>query len=209
MRKRSLEEYARGLALSLQDLSRLESTVQEMLTLARLERINQRDGICFCSLRDAVDSAVTQSKPFAELRAIELAVECSGDARVQIDSGDAFLLCLNILLNALQHSPDGSTVLVALTADEQSARLTIQDQGEGISHENRDLLFEPFYRGDPSRRRKSGGAGLGLSICKAICLRAGGFINIANNSTGGALVTVTLPADQLLFPSNPSASLKP
>ena len=212
MRKRSLEEYARGLALSLQDFSRLESTVQKMLILARLEQSTERAeaqvGPSSCSLRDVVDSAVSQSKSLAELKAIELIVECSADARVRIDGRDAFLLCSNILLNALQHSPDGSTVQVALTANEEIARLTIQDQGEGISEENRDLLFEPFFRGDPSRSRKSGGTGLGLSICKAICARAAGSIEIANNPGRGALVAVTLPAEHLAFASTPSASLK-
>jgi signal transduction histidine kinase len=71
--------------------------------------------------------------------------------------------------------------------------LTIRDHGEGIAEEDRLHLFEPFYRGDPSRSRKSGGTGLGLSICKAICDRAGGSIEIGNHRAGGAIVTVTLP----------------
>ncbi len=129
-------------------------------------------------------------------------------SRLPIDSRDALLLCSNILLNALQHSPNGSTVRIAVTADEESARLTVRDQGEGISDEDRDHVFEPFYRGDPSRSRKSGGTGLGLSICKAICERAGGSIEIANHPAGGALVTVTLPAEAMAAGSTLSASLK-
>ena len=115
----------------------------------------------------------------------------TADAKVPIDSRDALLLCSNILLNALQHSPTGGTVRIALSVGGETAWLTVQDQGEGISEQQRAHLFEPFYRGDPSRSRKSGGTGLGLSICKAICERAGGSIEIANSPAGGALVTVS------------------
>jgi two-component system OmpR family sensor kinase len=213
MRKRTLDEYGQGLALSLEDIARLESTVEKMLTLAQLEQpagsYNSSAAFQTCSLRDVIADAVHQSKPFAQLKSIEVAVEINAntDVRLPIDSRDALLLCSNILLNALQHSPDGTTVRMAVTADDDTARLTVRDQGEGISDEDRDHVFEPFYRGDPSRSRKSGGTGLGLSICKAICERAGGSIEIANDALGGAVVTVALPA-KVVASSTLSASLK-
>jgi signal transduction histidine kinase len=216
MRKRTLEEYGQGLTLSLEDITRLESTVEKMLTLARLEQPMENYGSStasqFCSLRDVIEDAVHQSKPLAQLKSIDVAVEVNtdinSDVRLPIDRRDALLLCSNILLNALQHSPEGTTVRIALTANGETARLTVRDQGEGISNQDRDHVFEPFYRGDPSRSRKSGGTGLGLSICKAICERAGGAIEIANDTAGGALVTVTLPAKTAASNSALSASLK-
>jgi signal transduction histidine kinase len=212
MRKRTVEEYTRGLALSLDDFTRLESTVQRMLALARLEQPTDSDSSKVlpqsCSLRDVIEEAVHQGKPLAELKGIEVSLDLNADARVSIDSRDALLLCSNILLNALQHSPDGTAVRITMDVREETVRLKVQDQGEGISEADRVYVFEPFYRGDPSRSRKSGGAGLGLSICKAICERVGGSIEIANNAGGGALVTVTLPAKPVAPPPIPSASLK-
>ncbi|MFZ0813897.1 MAG: HAMP domain-containing sensor histidine kinase [Candidatus Sulfotelmatobacter sp.] len=212
MRKRTLEEYDQGLAASLEDITRLETTVEKMLTLARLEQplesYNSSAASQFCSLRDAIEEAVHQSKPFAQLKSIKVAADFNADIRLPIDSRDALLLCSNILLNALQHSPDGGTVRIAVTADKETARMAVRDQGEGIPDKDRDSVFEPFYRGDPSRSRKSGGTGLGLSICKAICERAGGTIEIANDPAGGALVTVTLPARTVASDSTLSASLK-
>lgn len=213
MRDRSPEEYSRGLALSLEDFTRLESTVQKMLTLARLEQPVSRDHsgsiLNTCSLRDAIEEATHQSQPLAELKAIKVSFDSNADAKVPIDSRDALLLCSNILLNALQHSPDGAAVQIALKDGHESVEMTVQDHGEGISEQDRANIFEPFYRGDPSRSRKSGGTGLGLSICKAICERAGGSIEIVNNPSGGALVTVTLPAEPLPSPSpESSASIK-
>ena len=212
MRKRSVEEYSQGLALSLDDFTRLEMTVQKMLTLARLqqpvEHKNSRSVVPSCSLRDVIEEAVHQSKPLAELKAIEVRTDISVQARIPIDSRDALLLCSNILLNALQHSTEGSTVWMILASDEQSVQLTVQDQGEGVSEEDRPHVFEPFYRGDPSRSRKSGGTGLGLSICKAICERVGGSIEIKNHAAGGVLVTVALPVQPSAAESVPLAPMK-
>jgi signal transduction histidine kinase len=209
MRRRTVEEYVRGLSLSLEDFNRLESTVQKMLTLARLERPQTEPGNePSCSLRDAMEDAIRQSMPMAELKSIKIKFDAEADARVPVDSRDALLLCSNILLNALQHSPEGASVIVAKQVREGRAWLTIEDRGQGISEEDRAHLFEPFYRGDPSRSRKSGGTGLGLSICKAICERAGGSIEISNHPQGGALVSVSLPAEGVRERSVSSASLK-
>ena len=212
MRKRTVEEYGQGLALSLEDFTRLESTVEKMLTLARLEQPLESTGSSrvsrFCSLRDTVEDALHQSKPFARLKCIDVTVEFNADARVPIDSRDALLLCSNILLNALQHGPNGSAVRITAITRAETVQLTVQDQGEGISEDDRAHVFEPFYRGDPSRSRKNGGTGLGLSICKAICRGAGGSIEIANHPAGGALVTVILPAEAASVGPTLSGSLK-
>ena len=211
MRQRTVEEYIRGLVVSLDDFTRLESTVQKMLTLARLEQPTRDDReklLESCSLRDVIEDAVHQSKPLAELKAIAVSFDFNAEARVPINSHDALLLCSNILLNALQHSPNGATVRIAMEGTQETARLKVEDQGEGISEEDRAYIFEPFYRGDPSRSRKSGGTGLGLSICKAICEKAGGSIEMVNNAAGGALVTVNLPAEPLEPVSISSASVK-
>jgi signal transduction histidine kinase len=199
MRQRTAEEYGRGLTISLKDFSRLETTVHRMLTLARLESGSAKQDdleveMPSCSLTEEVQNAVNQSKSLAELKAITLNLNLTTDSIVPLDSRDAFLLCSNIVLNALQHSPEESSVRIETMVENAIARFTVVDQGEGVLDEDRHRLFEPFYRGDASRSRKSGGTGLGLAICKAICDRAGGSIEIANAATGGAEVIVKLPA---------------
>ena len=197
MRKRTVEEYSEGLALGLDDFTRLESTVEKMLTLARLEQpadIDRAGGTPSCSMRDAVEEAVNQSKSFASLKTTEIVVEASVQAIVPVDQRDAVLLCSNILVNALQHSPEHGKVHVKLARHGLSIVFTVRDLGKGVSREDLPYLFDPFYRGDVSRSRKSGSTGLGLSICKAICDRVGGSIEISNHPSGGALVAVTLPA---------------
>jgi signal transduction histidine kinase len=196
MRPRTVEEYQRGLERCLEDNARIEKTVQDMLTLARVDHRQSpvNDGMPLqCAMRLVLEKGVEQSEALAQLRQIRVLLSAMADPIVGIEERDGLLLCSNLLLNALQHSPPGSTVRVSLGADEQEMTLTISDEGPGIATKDLVHVFEPFYRSDDSRDRKSGGTGLGLSICKAICERVKGSISLVNGARGGALATVRLP----------------
>jgi signal transduction histidine kinase len=211
MRPRTVEEYQRGLERCLEDNGRMEKTVQDMLTLARVEHretmLTGREA-ARCSMRDAVRKSVSQAETFAQLRQVWVRVNAGADAAVALEERDSDLLCFNLLLNALQHSPAGSTVRVEVAVDEQDVALTVTDEGPGIKSEDLAHIFEPFYRGDDSRDRRSGGTGLGLSICKAICERAGGSISIMNGAGSGATVTVRLPILHVQNIDEASAEIK-
>lgn len=194
MKRRTVEEYERGLAVGLDDIGRLETTVQKMLTLARLEQDpegEQRE----CDLSEVVENAIAQSQPYADIKDVAiLAMDLENGVKVLLNPEDALLLCSNVLVNAIQHSPAKTQIEVSLIVREDRAELRVRDQGPGISDADLPFLFDAFYRGDASRSRKSGATGLGLSICKAICDRVGGAIAIANHAAGGAAVVICLPA---------------
>ena len=89
--------------------------------------------------------------------------------------------------------PDGGHVSASLAAPAGSIVLRVRDDGEGIPPDALPHVFERFYRADSSRARTSGGAGLGLSICRAIAERAGGSIEIESTEGAGTVISVTLP----------------
>jgi signal transduction histidine kinase len=193
MKRRTVEEYEQGLSLGLDDIGRLETTVQKMLTLARLEQAPRNDHQS-CDFAEAVMEAIAQSQPFAELKQVAMDQPVGrAQAAVAVSKDDAILLCCNVLVNALQHSPSGQRVEVSMNCDNDVVSLAVRDHGPGIAKEDLRFVFDAFYRGDASRSRKTGGTGLGLSICKAICVRAGGSISIANHAEGGAIVEIKLP----------------
>ena len=193
MKRRSVEEYEKGIALVLDDIGRLEGTVQKMLTLSRLEQ-GPREEHKSANLQDVMLEAITQSQPRAELKRVQVTY-AGVDNRVDIpiSKEDATLLCSNVLINAIQHSLLSGSVEVTAHQEAEKIWLRVRDYGAGIADEDKPFLFDAFYRGDASRSRKSGGTGLGLSISKAICDRAGGTISIANHSEGGAVVEIELP----------------
>jgi signal transduction histidine kinase len=193
MKQRAIEEYEHGISVSLDDVGRLEATVQKMLTLARLEQSlkNDQQG---CDLVEAVFTAVAQSQSYASLRGVGVIPQSSEiQVLVPISREDSFLLCSNVLMNALQYSPAERMVEIDLRRSGGLIALSVRDHGPGISVDDQPFLFDAFYRGDASRSRRTGGTGLGLSICKAICDRAHGTISITNHEEGGALVEIRLP----------------
>jgi signal transduction histidine kinase len=122
---------------------------------------------------------------------------------VDIEPEQLQLLCGNLVLNALQHSPGGSAIRAVVQQGGTQVELAIEDDGEGIAAQDLPHVFERFYRGDPSRSRNTGGTGLGLAICKAIASRWQGSIDIASDLGVGTRVTVRFPVSAL-----PSASIK-
>ena len=200
MRSRTPEEYERGLEVCLEDCARLERTVQQMLTLARVEHAEcattGSTQTRVCSLKSGIETSMQHLSSLSALKGVKVVLTSESQPTVGMDESDCVTLFSNLLLNALQHSQTGMEIRVRMTASDGWVWVAIQDQGDGIAPEALPHIFEPFYRGDPSRSRESGGTGLGLAICKAICDKAGGSIHIDNLTAGGTEITVILPTYQ-------------
>ncbi|MFT4111509.1 sensor histidine kinase [Silvibacterium sp.] len=193
MKRRTAEEYEQGVSLGLDDIKRLENTVQKMLTLARLEQAQGRRDQS-CDFADVVLEAIAQCEPFAAYKQVCIAQQVVYErTAIPVSGEDALLLCSNVLMNALQYSPAAGKVEVEMTRASAEIILTVRDHGAGVAADDLPFLFDAFYRGDASRSRETGGTGLGLSICKAICDRAQGSIDIHNHPEGGAEVEIRLP----------------
>jgi signal transduction histidine kinase len=100
---------------------------------------------------------------------------------------------INLLDNAIRHTPQGGSVTVTLQSSADKVRLTVEDTGSGIATEHLPHIFERFYRADPARDRESGGTGLGLAIAKEIALVHNGTINVRSEVGKGSVFTVSLP----------------
>ena len=100
-------------------------------------------------------------------------------------------LALNLIENALRHTPSGTHVHAALGRDGGDVVLTVEDDGPGIPDELRSRLFERFVRG---RGDSGGGSGLGLSIVRAVALSHDGSVEAERAPSGGARFVVRLPA---------------
>jgi signal transduction histidine kinase len=200
MRKRTTEEYGHGLEVCLTDILRIEETVAKMLTLARVEYADGRPSApeppAVSDLARSLHEGINQFESLASLKQVVVKMDSPQRMRVPLSEQDSRLLCTNLLLNALQHSRPFTEVKTTLLENEGWVSLRILDQGEGISPESLPHVFEPFYRDDLSRNRRTGGTGLGLAICKGVCEKAGGEISIHSQLGEGTQVTVRLPSFQ-------------
>ena len=113
---------------------------------------------------------------------------------VELDAQRFGQVMHNLLHNALQHAPSGSTIQVVVQHASPGVMIQITDEGPGIPPDQLDLIFNRFHRTDPSRSRRTGGSGLGLSVVRAVVERHGGQVWAENRPSGGACFTVQLPA---------------
>ncbi len=197
LRRRSVQEYEQGLENCMMDCDRLERTVQQMLTLARVEYVSSASSEGKLPEIDlAVHAAsITQTLlPMAALRGQTVVCTASGTCLVAVHARDADLLCVNLLRNALQHSLPGGEVTVRVEGTGSLVTLTVEDQGSGIPEHVLPHIFEPFFMADEARDRKRGGTGLGLAISRSICDAAQGEIFVTSNVGVGTRVCVRFPA---------------
>jgi two-component system, OmpR family, sensor kinase len=128
---------------------------------------------------------------------VEVITHQSNHALVQGDADRLRQVLLNLIDNAIQHTPDhGKVTIDVVSIDPANVRLSVSDTGCGIPAEDLPHVFERFYRVDKSRSRANGGAGLGLAIVKSIVEAHGGRIAVHSEQGVGTRFEVTLPVYQ-------------
>ncbi len=197
MRSRNPAEYTSGLETILSDNLRVNELVNRMLDAARFTEGKTEKAIDADHSTDLVEVSqlvLQRLQPILAAQKVRVVMQGELHALVRSSAADLDVLVSNLLINAAQHSRDGG--LIGLTVESTSgfALLTVQDHGYGISPEALPHVFERFYREDVSRSRETGGAGLGLSICKAIVEAASGTIEIESTVGFGTTVRVRLPS---------------
>jgi len=195
IRARTPIEYEEGLKRCYADCLRMEELAQSMLLMARVEESGTPPSPTehtHADLTMEARKAFEELAPFATLRNVGLATAGEDTALVGLAPDMLRSLLVNLLTNAIQHSPPEATVCLEIERQGTSMQFLVKDHGEGIPPEALPFVFDRFYRGDPSRSRKTGGTGLGLAICKAIVERAHGRISIESTPGSGTRVTVQL-----------------
>jgi signal transduction histidine kinase len=114
--------------------------------------------------------------------------------RANLDEGRIALLLKNLLSNALRYSkPSDGPVELVVAADDSELVFTVRDHGPGLPQDDAEHIGEPFYRGDRSRARESGGTGLGLYLATLVAQAHGGSLVLLENSESGACFEVRMP----------------
>ncbi|MCX7424544.1 MAG: HAMP domain-containing sensor histidine kinase [Planctomycetia bacterium] len=191
-KQRSPEEYQEALGACYRAAKRMESLVDGLLTLARIDAGQLEIRHEPVDLRRVVEYSVALLKPLADQKQIEL--KC--DLQMVRVTGDAERLgqvVANTVSNALTYNREGGQVRLLLTTEDHDAVLTVSDTGIGIAESDLPRVFERFYRVDRARTGNSGSIGLGLAICREIVLSHGGIIDVASVLGEGTTFTVRLP----------------
>jgi len=197
-RSRDAESYRNAIGEALDSTRKLKHLADDLLTLARLGA--ERMSASINSVRDIVQAAESQVVAHARERGVELTL--SGEDRAVVgDASDLERLVRNLLENAVRHSPHGGRVAIEIATRADRVTVAVCDEGPGILPEEREKIFEPFYRGHGDAERSSDGAGLGLSIVRQIARAHGADVVLVSTANGkGACFEVSLrrAADDVL-----------
>ena len=188
LRPRSPEDYAASSQKMLLEIDRLTRIVESLLETAR----GGQGETQFTDLKDALADASEPWKDRFEAADVQLKV-CLLPVTVQMPHDEVTVIVNNLLDNALRFAPTGSTVRLETIVWDDKVAIVVQDSGTGIPSAMRESVFERFVRVDDDRNRNSGGAGIGLSVCRKIVASRSGTIRAESMEGGGTRMVVELP----------------
>lgn len=186
------------LASMQRETERLIRLVNDLLVLTRADAGTLRLELQPLDLVELARARCEHLSVLAARRQAQFALSAPEPAPVLGDADRLSQVLDNLLDNALRYSPEHSTVAVEIRASTGECQCAVRDPGPGIPKKHIPFVFERFYRADASRNRQSGGAGLGLSIAKALVLAHGGQISAESVEGQGTTIRFSLPtASQL------------
>jgi two-component system, OmpR family, phosphate regulon sensor histidine kinase PhoR len=189
------DDAARFLKIVEKHVERLDSIIEDLLTLSRLEQDTESAETVLENkpVGDVLISAVEVCRPVARSRSIE--IRLNAEERVVCDINTRLLeqAVVNLIDNAIKYSDPGSSVDVSLRRAGSEAVISVEDRGCGIERQHLPRLFERFYRTDRARSRDLGGTGLGLAIVKHIALVHRGRVEVESEPGEGSVFSLFLP----------------
>lgn len=176
--------------------SRLDTMVQDILQLSKLEQRNIMSSIEKVRVSDVVEEIKSVLRQKIELRNIHFKIKEPEALEIEIDRDQLKQILLNLIANAVVYTPEGGEVAVYIRQISNEAAISVRDNGVGIPKEQQSRIFERFYRVDKARSRNVGGTGLGLSIVKWLLENNNGRITLKSEEKVGTDFTVWLPFKQ-------------
>ena len=181
-------DYKEAIGMARSQTDRLSHVIDILLEMTELQSAPKSDSI---SLSEITEEVICDLVAVAEKKSISL-VQDDGEARLTGSDTLVYRAIYNLIENAIKYNKEGGKVSVAITEDENFAKVIITDTGSGIAKEDWDKIFEPFFRVDKSRSRSMGGAGLGLALVKEIAVRHGGDVKVIESSNKGSSIELSL-----------------
>ena len=192
-------EYRESLTVIRDAAQRLTRIVEDLFALARVDAENLGARRERLYLEEIVDDSIRLARPLADAHRVHVSVAEAIEAPVDADADLLGRLLLNLLDNAIKHSPSGGLVQVLMKRSNGTVDIGIVDQGQGIPEPERDRVFERFVRlsdtaRGPGEAAPENGVGLGLAIARRIAEAHGGSLVVAESRPGHTEFRLTLPA---------------
>lgn len=193
----SAQQSRRFLEIVSRHADRLNSIIDDLLSLSRLEQADQVGELPFVRtpLKPLLENVVQAFEPAMDEKNIDIKLQCPEDISAVANGPLLEQAVANLVNNAVKYSDPGKYIQVAAEqTDDGCVAISVQDNGCGIERKHQRRIFERFYVVDKGRSRKLGGTGLGLAIVKHICNAHGGYIRVESQPGKGSTFTITIPS---------------
>lgn len=192
----NVEDARRFLEIVARHVDRLNTIIDDLLTLSRLEREEEPEIYLEpADLRNVLEGAVELCRQAADAKGIRIEIRCDEALSARINPPLIERAVVNLVDNAIKYSGEGSRVAVEGRSDGGRVLISVRDQGCGIPAAHLPRLFERFYRVDQARSRQLGGTGLGLSIVRHIAQCHHGKVAVESEVGRGSTFILELPAE--------------
>lgn len=192
-RARSVDEYREVVASCLEEAVRLSELIGSLLFLARTENPATHIKRELVNLQELLAGVCDYYDASAGENGVTLSVNCAQVIAAEADRSLLQRAVSNLVSNAIANTPPGGSIVLTADADRTHVRISVADNGVGISAQDLPNIFDRFYRVDPARSQRSGGTGLGLAIVKGIVHLHGGRVEISSKLGEGTSVFLDLP----------------
>ena len=196
-RLRTQDERDRSLRLIDREARRLAYLVENVLDFSRGERGALAVSPEPARVAAAVEEIVEGFAPVATARGQRIETELDADAAARLDRGGFRQVLLNFLENAVKYGPAGQTIAVRAARQGVTVRISVDDAGPGIPADQRERIWEPYYRMNREIDRVVGGSGIGLSVVRELVARHGGRAWVEDAPGGGARFVAEFPAARM------------
>lgn len=212
-RERAAEDYRESLVIVRDRIRQLAEMTEQLMILVRAQE-GQVVGATEVELEPLAHEVVAAASRLAEERQVTVLIGPMDHAVIYADRMLLARVLDNLVRNAVQYNRAGGHVAISAEVEDSGGTdwtaahtvLRVTDTGHGIPDNDREKVFERFYRVERSRNRRTGGAGLGLSIASEVVRLFGGTIHVASSTTDGTTIEVRMPGGRLAASSPPPAS---
>jgi len=170
----------------------LQRLIEDLLAYQTMQAQRSSLNLSSFELKPVLERVVLKHQLVLRSRDLALDLTCP-DIMLEGDEGKIAIVFDNLLSNAIKFSPNGRTIRMVATQSDEIVVIEVRDAGPGLAEEEREKVFEAFFRGRPEPFQRVKGTGLGLSIVKEYVSAHGGSVDVRNVESGGACFSVRLP----------------
>ena len=192
---RTPDQMSKYVAVCKEKSAQLDRLVEDLFSYTKLEYLESELSASPARFTDIVQQSIDSVEPQALSKRVSIfAAYAPADYAIRADAHLLERAISNLLDNAVRYTPEHGRIVVQCRREQDRVTFAIRDSGLGFTPEELERIFDPLYRGEKSRSRATGGAGLGLTISQRIIRKHGGELTAGNAPDGGAVLSGWVPA---------------